>query len=58
MEGSRVILTARNALDRLGADGIAVSARVDKRQRAWRSPDILSLFGDFAVAAGLRPTGD
>lgn len=49
--------TARNALDRLEADGIAVSSQVDKRQRAWRSPDVLSLLDDFAAAAGRRTPG-
>ena len=50
--------TARNALDRLEADGIAVSAQVDKRQQAWRSPNVLSLLDDFAAAAGRRLTSD
>lgn len=49
--------TARNALDRLEADGIAVSAQVDKRQRAWRSPDVLLLLDDFAAAASRRTPG-
>lgn len=46
--------TARNALDRLEADGIAFSSQVNKRQRAWRSPDVLSLLDDFAAAARRR----
>lgn len=48
--------TARNALDRLEADGIAASAQVDKRQRAWRSTDVLLLL-DFAAAASRRTPG-
>lgn len=50
--------TARNALDRLETDGIAVSALVDKRQRAWRSSDVLSLLDDFAAATGRRLASD
>lgn len=49
---------ARNALDRLEADGIAVSSQVDKRLRAWRSPDVLSLLDDFTAAAGRRLPSD
>ena len=46
--------TARNALERLEADGIAVSAQLDKRQRGWRSPDVLELLDEFADRAGRR----
>ena len=45
--------TARNALDRLEADGIVVSAQLDRRRRAWRSPDVLELLDEFA-ASGRR----
>lgn len=40
--------TARNALERLEQDGIVVSAQLDKRQRAWRSPDVLAVLDEFA----------
>ena len=46
--------TARNALDRLEADGIVISAQLDKRQRGWRSPDVLALLDEFAEASGRR----
>ena len=46
--------TARNALDRLEADGIVVSAQLDKRQRAWRSPEVLHLLDQFAERTGRR----
>ena len=46
--------TARNALERLEADGIVISAQLDKRQRGWRSPDVLALLDEFADAAGRR----
>lgn len=46
--------TARNALDRLEADGIVVSAQLDKRQRGWRSPDVLALLDEFVEASGRR----
>lgn len=46
--------TARNALERLEVDGIVISAQLDKRQRGWRSPDVLALLDEFADAAGRR----
>ena len=46
--------TARNALERLEADGIVISAQLDKRQRGWRSPDVLALLDEFAEASGRR----
>lgn len=46
--------TARNALGRLEVDGIVISAQLDKRQRGWRSPDVLALLDEFADAAGRR----
>lgn len=46
--------TARNALDRLEADGVVISAQLDKRQRGWRSPDVLALLDEFAEASGRR----
>lgn len=46
--------TARNALERLEQDGIVVSAQLDKRQRAWRSPDALAVLDEFAEMGGLR----
>lgn len=46
--------TARNALDRLEADGIVISAQLDKRQRGWRSPDVLALLDEFAEPSGCR----
>lgn len=46
--------TARNALDRLEADGLVISAQLDKRQRGWRSPDVLALLDEFAEASGRR----
>lgn len=46
--------TARNALERLETDGIVVSAQLDKRQRAWRSPEVLALLDEFAALGGLR----
>lgn len=46
--------TARNALERLEQDGIVVSAQLDKRQRAWRSPDVLAVLDEFAEMGGLR----
>lgn len=46
--------TARNALERLEQDGIVVSAQLDKRQRAWRSPDVLALLDEFAEMGGRR----
>lgn len=46
--------TARNALDRLEADSIVISAQLDKRQRGWRSPDVLALLDEFAEASGRR----
>lgn len=46
--------TARNALDRLEADGIVISAQLDKRRRGWRSPDVLALLDEFAEASGRR----
>lgn len=46
--------TARNALDRLEADGIVISAQLDKRQRGWRSPDVLALLDEFVEASGRR----
>ncbi|MCG7296683.1 Fic family protein [Corynebacterium afermentans] len=46
--------TARNALERLEVDGIVISAQLDKRQRGWRSPDVLALLDEFAEASGRR----
>ena len=46
--------TARNALERLEVDGIVIAAQLDKRQRGWRSPDVLGLLDEFADAAGRR----
>lgn len=46
--------TARNALERLEVDGIVISAQLDKRQRGWRSPDVLALLDEFADASGRR----
>lgn len=46
--------TARNALDRLEDDGLVISAQLDKRQRGWRSPDVLALLDEFAEASGPR----
>lgn len=46
--------TARNALDRLEEDRIALSAQLDKRQRAWRAPEVLDLLDEFAAAGGRR----
>lgn len=46
--------TARNALERLEADGIVVSAQLDKRKRAWRSPEVLELLDEFAALGGRR----
>ena len=46
--------TARNALERLEVDGIVIAAQLDKRQRGWRSPDVLALLDEFADAAGRR----
>ena len=46
--------TARNALERLETDGIVVSAQLDKRQRAWRSPEVLALLDEFAALSGRR----
>ena len=46
--------TARNALERLETGGIVVSAQLDKRQRAWRSPEVLALLDEFAVSGGRR----
>ena len=46
--------TARNALDRLEDDGLVISAQLDKRQRGWRSPDVLALLDEFAEASGRR----
>ena len=46
--------TARNALERLEDDGIVVSAQLDKRQRAWRSPEVLALLDEFAALGGRR----
>lgn len=46
--------TARNALERLETDGIVVSAQLDKRQRAWRSPEVLDLLDEFAALGGRR----
>lgn len=46
--------TARKALERLEADGIVVSAQLDKRQRAWRSPEVLALLDEFAALGGRR----
>lgn len=46
--------TARNALGRLETDGIVVSAQLDKRQRAWRSPEVLALLDEFAALGGKR----
>lgn len=46
--------TARNALDRLEEDRIVISAQLDKRQRGWRSPDVLALLDEFAEASGRR----
>lgn len=46
--------TARNALERLEQDGIVVSAQLDKRQRAWRSPDVLEVLDEFAEMSGRR----
>lgn len=46
--------TARNALERLEVDGIVIAAQLDKRQRGWRSPDVLALLDEFADAAGSR----
>ena len=46
--------TARNALDRLEADGLVISAQLDKRQRGWRSPDVLALLDEFVEASGRR----
>ena len=45
---------ARNALDRLSKDGIVVAANLDKRTRAWRSPEVLEVLDEFAEAAGRR----
>ena len=46
--------TARNALERLEVDGIVIAAQLDKRQRGWRSPDVLALLDEFADASGRR----
>lgn len=46
--------TARNALERLEADGIVASAQLDRRQRGWRSLDVLELLDEFADRAGRR----
>lgn len=41
--------TARNALERLEADGIVIGGQLDRRRRAWRSPDVLELLDEFAT---------
>jgi len=41
--------TARNALERLEADGIVIGGQLDRRRRAWRSPDVLELLDEFAA---------
>ena len=46
--------TARSALERLEEGGIAVSTQLDKRQRGWRSPDVLMLLDQFAALGGRR----
>ena len=48
---------ARNALDRLSKDGIVVAANLDKRTRAWRSPDVRCLTAGLASQGGLPETG-
>lgn len=50
--------TARNALDRLEADGIVFSAQLDRRRRAWRSPDVLELLDEFAASGRRTSTSE
>ncbi|AGF71192.1 filamentation induced by cAMP protein fic [Corynebacterium halotolerans YIM 70093 = DSM 44683] len=44
----------RKGLERLEADGVLLSAQVEKTRRAWRAPEVLELLDEFAERAGRR----